>query len=226
MIRRLAILAALALMLGACATYNSGYAERGGRDGYYNSDAYSSGDGYYAAGHDGYGDYYYDNPQVVIDEHYGSYGGGYSDYGYSPFGFGYGWGYPYNGFGLQFGFGPGWYGGYPYGYYAPWYGWGDYRHHHRRDNDGDNDADDRRIGGTGLLAPTPGMREQRSIRNRQSNPLMPRAGGGPGTGERPPSRSPDAERAELRQEQGRFSDAPAPREQRSRRRPDADGDGR
>ena len=226
MIRRLAIPAALALTLGACATYNSGYADRSGRDGYYSSDTYASGDGYYAAGHDGYGDYYYDNPQLIVDQHYGSYGGGYYDYGYPSYGFGYGGGYfPYNGFALQFGFGPGWYGGYPYGYYAPWYG---YRHHHhRRGNDGDNDADDRRgTGSAGLIAPTSGMRVQPSLVNRQSNPGMQRPGGGMRTGDRPPSRPPDAERTEPRLEQGRYSNAPASREQLPRRRRDDDGDGR
>ena len=220
MIRRLAIPAAFALTLGACATYDSGYADRAGRDGYSSSDAYSSGDGYYAAGHDGYGDYYYDNPQLIVDQHYGSSWGGYYNFGYPSYGYDYGGGYfPYNGFG------PGWSGGYPYGYYAPWYG---YQHqHHRRDHDGDNDGDDRHgTGHAGLIAPYPGTREQHSNLNRQSNPGMQRPGGGLRTGDHPPSRPPNAGRAELRQEQGRYSGAPTPREELPHHHRDADGGGR
>jgi hypothetical protein len=103
MIRRLAISTALASMLGACATTHSGY---------------------YTPGHDGYGDYYYDNPQVIVDEHYapywdGPYWGGY-------YGFGYGLGYfPGDCFGFQYGYASGF-----CGYYDPWLYGGYYRHHH------------------------------------------------------------------------------------------------
>lgn len=154
MIRRLAIPAALALALGACATYDSGYSNRSGyysSDGYYrgsgyddgNYDAYS-GDGYYSPGSDGYGDYYYDRPQVIYNDSYSSYYGGpyYGNgYGYGSYGFGYGLSYfPHNGFGI--GFGSGYYGGYPYGY-SPWYPGYYYNGHHRHH---DNDRDDRSAG--------------------------------------------------------------------------------
>lgn len=154
MIRRLAIAAALALTLGACASYPSGYGRDGyshaDGDGYYGGSYYtgngysrdgSSSDGYYAAGADGYGDYYYNDPQVILDDRYGY---GYGGYGDPFYGFGYG-SFPYNGFGVQLGFGPGYYGGYPYGYYNPWYP--GYYYGHRRGHDHDCDADDPCTGG-------------------------------------------------------------------------------
>jgi hypothetical protein len=113
MIRRLAIASIVALVLGGCATYDSGY-RHGYGDGSYRGD-YN--DGYYAAAENGYGDYYYDRPQIVWNEPYG--------YGYPWSGFGYG-------FSLRYGYDP-WYGyGYPYGGYRPWP-----RHNHN-----DHDADD------------------------------------------------------------------------------------
>jgi hypothetical protein len=124
MIRRLAIASICALALGSCASYDSGY-RHGYADGNYRG---SYNDGYYAAAENGYGDYYYDRPQVVMDE-YGSFGYG---FGYSP-------GYYGFGFGSGFGYNP-WYGyGYPYYWYQPWP-----RHHH---HDNDHDADDPPPGG-------------------------------------------------------------------------------
>jgi hypothetical protein len=126
MIRRLAIASICALALGGCATYDSGY-RQGYADG---NDRGSYNDGYYVAPENGYGDYYYDRPQVVADEYW--------DYGYPYSGFGYGFGYfPGNfGFGFNSGFGYSpWYGyGYPYYWYRP----GPRHHHH----DNDHDADD------------------------------------------------------------------------------------
>jgi hypothetical protein len=116
MIHRLAIPTTIALLLGACASYYSGY---------------------YAPGHAGYGDYYYDNPQIIVDEYCGGgpYWGGYYDYGYPSYGFGYGLGYfPGDCFGSQFGYGPGFYGG----YYPWWYGGYYRRHHHDHDHDRDD----------------------------------------------------------------------------------------
>jgi hypothetical protein len=126
--RRFLIASMLALALGACASNDSAY--RHG-DGSYRG-AYN--DGYYAAAENGYGDYYYDRPQVVYDGYYG-YGCG---------ALGYGFGAPGWGFGARFGYDPGFYGpcgynawygfGYPWGWYQPWP-----RHHH---HDNDHDADD------------------------------------------------------------------------------------
>jgi len=103
MIRRIAMTAAFALALGGCAT------DSAHRDGSYGGN-YDG--GYYSAPSDGYGDYYYDRPEVVID-----YGAGY-------------FGGPYVGYG--FGFGPPWAFGFGYNpwFYRPWWG------------DGDGDADD------------------------------------------------------------------------------------
>jgi hypothetical protein len=116
MIHRLAITAALASILGACATTNPGY---------------------YAPGHDGYGDYYYDNPQVIVDEHYAPYWGGY-------YGFGYGLGYfPGDCFGFQYGYAPGFCGG----YYDPWW-YGGYYHYRRHHHDHDHDSDDHAVAHT------------------------------------------------------------------------------
>ena len=206
MIRQLAIPAAFALMLGACASYDSGY-NRG----------YSSGTGYYVPGNEGYGDYYYDNPQVIVDDRYRPYWDGYG--GYSP----------YNGFGFQFGFGPGWYGGYPYGYSEPWYGYR-HHHHHRRDHDGDNDGDDRpRIGSAApITTPGPGHAQQRAGTNPESNPWQRQwSGAAPSVGmNRPPSPPPDMQRPRPIEE-GRFRASPPAREELPpRRRRDADGDGR
>lgn len=112
MIRPFVIASIVALALSACATSGSGY-----RQGYNG--------GYYAAAGNGYGDYYYDRPQVVVDDYFG--------YGYPYSGFGYGFNYFPGSFG--FGYYP-WHGyGYPYGWYQPWP-----RHHHHNDND--HDADD------------------------------------------------------------------------------------
>lgn len=153
MIRRLAIPAALALALGACATYDSAYYDRGHNDGYlgsyYSSDGsyrgngyddgnYGSydGDGYYSPGADGYGDYYYDRPQVSYYDYGSAFG-----YGYGSYGFGYGQSYfPNDWFGLQFG--SGYYGGYPYGFYNPWYPGYYYGNHHHHDRDDDRDRGD------------------------------------------------------------------------------------
>ena len=109
MIRRFAIPTTLALLLGACASYDSGY---------------------YAPGHAGYGDYYYDNPQVIVDEHY-PYWGGY--YGFGFFGPGYGLGYfPGDCFGFPYGYAP----GFCDGFYDPWWYVGYYhRHHHGHNHD-------------------------------------------------------------------------------------------
>ena len=114
---RVLLAAGCALMLGACATSDTAYRHgdgsyRGPYDG-----------GYYAAAHNGYGDYYYDRPQIVYDE------------GYACNGFGYGFGPPGWSFGAGFGYDP-WFGGscfgsagygfgYPYYWYRPWP-----RHHH------------------------------------------------------------------------------------------------
>ena len=130
--RRL-LIATLALALGACATNDTAY--RHG-DGSY-SGAYDG--GYYAAAENGYGDYYYDRPQIAYDDYYGCGG------------FGYGFGSPGWGFGARFGYDPwfygpcgynAWYGfGYPWGWYQPWP-----RHRH---HDNDHDADDPPLGWSG-----------------------------------------------------------------------------
>jgi hypothetical protein len=83
--RRTAALAVLAIALGGCATYGPGYYADGTYAGPYNG-------GYYSAPAAGYGDYYYDYPQVSYqypDYYYGPYGG--FGYGYSPW-----WGFGYN----------------------------------------------------------------------------------------------------------------------------------
>jgi hypothetical protein len=131
--------ASLVLALAACATNNSAY--RHG-DGSYRG-AYN--DGYYAAAENGYGDYYYDRPQIVYDD--------YSGYGYGCGAFGYSFGSPGWGFGARLGYDPwfygpcgynAWYGfGYPWGWYQPWP-----RHHHHHDND--HDADDPPGGWSGV----------------------------------------------------------------------------
>ena len=140
MSRQLAIASILALALGGCATYDSGYRHR-------YADANDRGaynDGYYEATEYGYADYSYGRPQFAWDR--------YSGYGYPCSGFGYNFGYfPGRdgfGFGSQFGYDPWicntWYGyGYPYGWYRPWP-----RHRHH-DHDNDHDADDPPGGWTG-----------------------------------------------------------------------------
>ena len=228
MIRRLAIPAALALTLGACASYDSGY-YGGGRDGYYRRDSYSAGAGYYASGQDGYGDYYYDNPQVIANEPYGPYWGGYYDYGYQPFGYGFGLGYsPYSdGFGYSSGFGPGW-GGYSYGYYNPWYGY-DYR-----DHDEDNDPDDRRGSGhAALITPTPGQIRLQGANmpraNLQTHSWAQRWSVAPAQREayRPPARLPEAQRAGRSFAPREYSGyAPVSRQQAPHRHSDTDRSGR
>jgi hypothetical protein len=103
---RFAILSVLAFALAGsgCATYQPGYAD-GSYTGAYN-------DGYYASAQNGYGDYYYDRPQVVYDD-YGFYSGFGFGYGYGPWGFGYNpWFYR------------------PWWGYNPWCGWGGWHHHH------------------------------------------------------------------------------------------------
>ena len=136
--RRLVIAAALAFALGACASNDTAY--RHG-DGSYRG-AYN--DGYYAAAENGYGDYYYDRPQVVYDD------------GYVCNGSGYGFGSPGWGFGARFGYDP-WFDG-PCGYSAwsgsgyfgyPYYGYRPWPRHHHHDND--HDADDPPGGGLGSL---------------------------------------------------------------------------
>ncbi len=113
MIRRI-VLAALAIALGGCATTDPGY-RQAHRDGSYRG-AYDG--GYYAESSDGYGDYYYDRPQLIVNEYYGGYG-----YPYGGFGFGSPWQF---GYGSRFGYDPWfrdpWFG---YGWYRPWP-----RHHH------------------------------------------------------------------------------------------------
>jgi len=107
--RRIVALTVLALALGGCATYQPGYA--GYADGSY-SGVYN--DGYYVAPAGGNGDYYYDRPQVLVNEYPGYYGGP-----YAGFGFGYSsWGFGYDPWFFQplWGFG-----------YGPW--WGNGRHH-------------------------------------------------------------------------------------------------
>jgi hypothetical protein len=114
MIRRIFLTAAFAFVLGGCAT-DSVYHD-GSYGGHYDG-------GYYSAPADGYGDYYYDRPQVVVD--------GYPDYFYGPYA-GYGFGYASWGFGYNPWFYRPWW---VYGYH-PW--WGDHdhdgddwwRHHH------------------------------------------------------------------------------------------------
>lgn len=188
---RLALSVAFALMLGGCASYDSNYAG-----------------GYYAPGHDGYGDYYYDNPQVIVDEYYAPY---------------WGWGgyFPYDGFGFQPGFGSGWYGGYPYGYYDPWsfYGWYDYRYQHRHGNDGDKDADD--APGTASI----GQHSAMTATNPQStSPWLRRwnAAALPRVDYRQLPRSPDAQRNVLPYEQRRGSIAPVSRAEAPHRHRDTD----
>ena len=111
MIRRIALTTAFVLALGGCATYDSAN-HAAYRDGGYGGN-YDG--GYYSAPADGYGDYYYDRPEVVVD--YGAgFGGPYASYG---FGFGYApWGFGYD----------------PW-FYRPWWGDGDGDaddwHHHR-----------------------------------------------------------------------------------------------
>jgi len=105
MIRRIATIVLFALALGGCAT-DPAYRGDGNYRGAYN-------DGYYSAPADGYGDYYYDRPQVVFDAGYYGYGGPYAGYG---FGFGSPW---------VFGF------GYDPWFRYPWYGYR-YPHHWRR----------------------------------------------------------------------------------------------
>ncbi len=100
-----ATLIALSLAVTGCATTApAGYAD-GSYAGPYDG-------GYYAAAHNGYGDYYYDRPEVVYD-----------DYGFYPgFGFGFGYGYGPWGFGYNpWYYRPGW---------GPWWGWGGWHHHH------------------------------------------------------------------------------------------------
>jgi len=82
-----------ALLLAGCATTDG---TRGAYD-----------DGHYVAAHDGFGDYYYDQPQIVAsyDPWYHGYGFGWYGAGYGPWGFG-GWG--------------------PWFYGPPWY----WHHHH------------------------------------------------------------------------------------------------
>lgn len=162
MIRRLVIPAALTLLLGACATYDSphyaGQRDRySGNDGYYsddgyrgsgyddsNSRAYYGDDGNYADdgyGNDGYyagddsgGDYYFGTSSS-----YNDYGYGYQPYGLT-FGFGYGGGYyPGSFIGLQYGAGAygysPWYRGYGYGYGYPYYPYyGNWHRRHDRDH--------------------------------------------------------------------------------------------
>lgn len=126
MIRRIGIAAIFLLALGGCASYDPG--AYGHRDGSYRG-GYN--DGYYAVAADGYGDYYYDRPEVVVNDFgTGYYGAGY--YGYPYFGFGYG---PRSRFGYDPWFYNPWYGyGYSQAWYRPW------PHNHRRGND--HDADD------------------------------------------------------------------------------------
>ncbi len=112
MIRRI-VVAAFALALGGCAIYDSNY-RPASADGSYRGN-YDG--GFYAAPAGGYGDYYYDRPEVVVNEFYGGYG------------------YPYTGFGYGFGYFPGRFGfgvGYDPWYYRPWYGYGDPYGWHRR----------------------------------------------------------------------------------------------
>ena len=111
MICRIAILAAFALAASGCATYDDAY-----------NQGYRTGGTYYAAAN-GYGDYYYDRPEVVFND-YGP--GGYGGYGYG------------------FGYDP-W-------FYNQWYccrdrdDWDghdrDHDHDHGRDHDHDHDGDD------------------------------------------------------------------------------------
>ncbi len=113
LMRRIVIAALFALALDGCATNDTGY-RHSYADGSYRG-RYD--DGYYAASADGYGDYYYDRPQVVINDYSSGFYGGYG------YGFGF---YPGRfGFGARFGYDPWlynpWYGyGYPYGWYRPW----------------------------------------------------------------------------------------------------------
>ena len=100
--------AALTLVLAGCATVPSGYSD-GAYTGSYNG-------GYYAAAHDGQGDYYYDRPEVVYDDYSG----------FSP-----GFGFGYAAFGWGWGFDP-W-------FYRPWWGhrrWCDRDHDHDHDHHG------------------------------------------------------------------------------------------
>lgn len=127
MIRRLAVASIAMLALASCASYDSSY-RHGYGDGSYRG---SYNDGYYAAPENGYGDYYYDRPQVVVDDYFG--------YGYPYSGFGYGFGYSSGGFGSNwpFSYDPWsynrWYGyGYPYGWYRP------QPHHDYNDHDADD----------------------------------------------------------------------------------------
>ncbi len=113
MIRRIAMTALLALALVGCATYDSVNREAY-RDGSYRGN-YDG--GYYSAPADGYGDYYYDRPEVVFSAYDAGYFGG----PYAGFGFGSAWG---SGFGYDPWFYHPWYGyRYPYYWHRPW-------HHH------------------------------------------------------------------------------------------------
>lgn len=195
----LVVPAALALLLSACASYDSGYSSR---DRYY-SDGNASVRGY---------DRYHDDAYPYFGYGYGS------DSGY----------FPYDGFGFQFGYGsygygpgyyggyPYYYGGYPYGYYDPWWYYGYRQHRHRCENDGDNDADDHcGTRNAGRMAPNSEIREQRSMMgrtNHQANPWVQRGA------ERPPSRLPDTDRPIRPIQQARGFDSPNSREELHRRR--------
>lgn len=113
MLLRSAIAAAWVLALGACAS--TGTTSYRHADGDYQG-AYDG--AYYAPAHDGYGDYYYDRPQIVDD---GGYGCGAFGYGFGAPGWSFGMGYGYDPWlDSPCGFGA-WYGmGYPWGWYRPW----------------------------------------------------------------------------------------------------------
>lgn len=124
-----AVLAAVVLLLGGCASYDSGY-----RDG-----------AYYRPSDSGDGDYYYGRPQRQRDYNTPFY----SPYYYGPYGYPYyaPYRYPYygpyrgyrSGYGLQYNFGGyGGYGGYGYGY--PTFGLS-YTHISRGDRHHDRDRD-------------------------------------------------------------------------------------
>ncbi len=98
---RIVAIALGAALLAGCATTET---HGGGQA------ANAAGDGYYVAAHDGYGDYWYNDPQVM------------ANYGQWGFGYGYGWYGP--------GFSPWGFGYSPWFYGPPWWYW---HHHHHHD---------------------------------------------------------------------------------------------